>query len=63
MSGVEFTAKLNGINSDMDQQLQTAVCCKADRMFCVKNCRNCCVARCFYLTFGRNHCHALSKDF
>lgn len=36
MSGVEFTAKLNGVNSDMDQQLQTTFCCKPDGMLCVK---------------------------
>ena len=56
-------AKLNGVNADVDQQFQSAFCCKTDCVFCVKNCRNGSVARCFYLTFGRNHCHAFSKDF
>ena len=37
MSGVEFTAKFNGVNADMDQQLQTTFCCKPDGMLCVKD--------------------------
>ncbi len=62
MSCVEFSA-----NSTVSSRYGSAVpdhfLLQTDRMFCVKNCRNCSIAGCFYFTFGRNHCHALSKDF